>query len=95
MLLHCAGRDIQDIFNALTYPGLVPERDCEYVNATRSLDTHFSRQVKIPFQQHQFREAKREESETADQFMLRLFHLLENCEFGDGKEELIRNQLIN
>ena len=32
-------------------------------------------------------QAKKEESETADQFMLRLFQLSENCEFGEPKED--------
>ena len=61
----------------------------------RSLDAHFAHQVNIPFERHQFRQAKQEESETVDQFVLRLFQLFENCEFGEGKEEHIRDQLIN
>jgi len=49
----------------------------------------------IPFERHQFRQVKQEESETADQFALRLFQLSENCEFGEAKEEHIRDQLID
>ena len=87
LLLHCAGQDVQDVFDTLTDPGPVPERDSEYAKAMRSLDAHFSHQVNIPFERHQFRQAKQEESETADQFVLRLFQLSENCEFGEAKEE--------
>ena len=61
----------------------------------RSLDAHFAHQVNIPFERHQFRQAKQEESETVDQFILRLFQLSENCEFGEAKEEHIRDQLID
>ena len=60
-----------------------------------SLDAHFAYQVNISFERHQFRQAKQEVSETADQFVLRLFQLSENCEFGEAKEKHIRNQLID
>ena len=95
LLLQCAGQDVQDIFDTLTDPGPVPEHDSEYAKAMRSLDAHFAHQVNIPFERHQFRQAKQEESETADQFVLRLFQLSENCEFGGAKEEHIRDQLID
>ena len=41
----------------------------------RSLDAHFLPQVNVPFERHQFRRAKQEDSETADQFVTRLFQL--------------------
>ena len=80
LLLHFAGQDIQDIFDTLTDPGPVPENDSGYAKAMRSLDANFAHQVNIPFERHQFRQAKQEESETVDQFVLRLFQLSENCE---------------
>ena len=49
----------------------------------------------FPLKGTNFRQAKQEESETADQFVLRLFQLSENCEFGEAKEEHIRDQLID
>ena len=53
LLLHCAGQDVQDIFDTLTDPGPFPEHDSEYSKAMRSLDTHFAHQVNIPFERHQ------------------------------------------
>ena len=61
----------------------------------RSLDGFFSPQVNIPFERQEVRQAKQEESETADQFVMRLFQLSEHCEFGEAKEEHIRDQLID
>ena len=78
-----------------TEPRPVPEYDSEYAKAMRSLDAHFAHRVNIPFERHQFRQAKQEESETADQFVLRLFQPSENCVFGEAKEEHIRDQLID
>ena len=92
LLRHCAGQDVQD---TLTDPGPVPEGDTEYAKAMRSLDSYFFPQVKNPFERLEFRQAKQDESETADQFVMKLFQLSEHCEFGEAKEEHIRDQLID
>ena len=73
----------------MTDQGPVPVRDSEYAKAMRSLDVHFSHQVNIPFERHQFRQARN------SGFVLRLFQLSENCAFGGAKEEHIRDQLID
>ena len=95
LLLHCAGQDVQDIFVTLSDTGPAPDGETPYAKAMRLLDAHFLPQVNIPFERHQFRQAKQEESETADQFVTRLFQLSENCDFGTSKEEQIRDQLID
>ena len=95
LLLHCAGQDVQDIFVKLSDPGPAPDGETQYAKAMRLLDAHFLPQVNIPFERHQFRQAKQEEFETADQFGTRLFQLSENCDFGTSREEQIRDQLID
>ena len=95
LLLHCAGQDVQDIFDTLADPKPVSEHDTAYAKAMRSLVPHFLPQVNVPFERHQFRQAKQEDSETADQFVTRLFQLAETCDFGTTKEEQIRDQLID
>ena len=93
--MHCAGQDVQDIFVTLSDPGPDPDGETQYAKAMRLLDAHFLPQVKIPFERHQFRQTKQEESETADQFVTRLCQLSENCDLGTSKEEQIRYQLID
>ncbi|KAK3700582.1 hypothetical protein QZH41_001580 [Actinostola sp. cb2023] len=95
LLLHCAELEVQDVYDTLTDPGPVGEDDKEYDKVMRTLDHHFSPQVNVPFERHQFRQAKQDESETVDQFVTRLFQLAENCDFGEKKSEHIRNQLID
>ena len=53
--------------------------------------THILPQVNIPFE----RQAKQENSETADHFVTRLFQLCKNYNFGISKEEQTRNQFID
>ena len=93
--MHCAGKNVQDIFVTLSDPGPAPEGETLHAKAIRLLDAHFLPQVNIPFERHQFRQAKQEESQTEDQFVTRLFQLSENCDFGTSQEEQIRDQLID
>ncbi|RUA05254.1 MAG: hypothetical protein DSY43_04950 [Gammaproteobacteria bacterium] len=95
LLLHCAGLEVQDVYDTLTDPGPVGEDNKEYDKVMRTLDHHFSPQVNVPFERHQFRQAKQDESETVDQFTTRLFQLAGNCDFGEKKSEHIRDQLID
>ena len=50
---------------------------------------------KSPLKGTSFVKQNRKESETADQFVLRLFQLSENCEFREAREEHVRDQLNN
>ena len=95
LLLHCARQDVQDIFATLSDPGPAPGGEAQYAKAMRLLDAHFLLQVNIPFERHQFRRAKEEESQTIDQSVTILFQLSENCDFGTSKEEQVRDQLID
>ncbi|PFX31744.1 hypothetical protein AWC38_SpisGene3418 [Stylophora pistillata] len=56
-------------FVTLSDSGPTPEEETQYAKAMRLLDAHFLPQVNIPFERHQFRQAKQEESETTDQFI--------------------------
>ena len=93
LLLHTAGVDVQDIFLTLPEPEEV-EGDTVYDKTVRMLDTHFSPCVNVPFERHQFRQLRQEESETVDQFVVRLMRQAENCEFGGLLEEHARDQVI-
>ena len=71
LLLHCAGREVQELFETLQDPG--PPADAgednadEYQKALQTLDAHFSAQLNEPYERHVFRNLKQEEGETVDQ----------------------------
>lgn len=96
LLLHCAGMEVQEIFETLTDPG-VPEGEDDdvYKAALRTLDAYFTPQVNVPYERHIFRQMKQEEHETVDQFVVRLSNQAANCEFGGTKNEQIRDQIID
>ena len=96
LVLHCAGAELQEIFETLTDPG-VPEGEDDdvYEAALRTLEAYFTPQVNIPYERHTFRQMKQEEHDTVDQFVVRFSNQSANCEFGATKNEQIRDQIID
>ena len=55
LLLHCAGMEVQEIFETLTDPGApAGEDDNAYKAALRTLDAYFTPQVNVPYERHIF-----------------------------------------
>ena len=68
LLLHCAGMDVQELYNTLTDPGPVAEDDTVFDIALRTLDSHFIAKVNITYERHVFRKMCQSESESTDQY---------------------------
>ena len=68
LLLHCAGSDVQDIFETLTDTG----NDEDYNKALDALDGHFKPSVNTPYERHLLRQMTQNHIETIDQFCTRL-----------------------
>ena len=62
LLLHCAGRDVQDIFDVLPDTGSAKD----YQKAEDALTRHFVTQINTPYERHLFREMVQGEDETID-----------------------------
>ena len=95
LLLHSAGMDVQEVYLTLEEAPSSSKDVNEYEETMRILDHHFTPQSNIPFERHEFRQMSQKESETVDQFVIRLTRQAENCEFGEMKKEHIRDQVID
>lgn len=95
LLLHCAGVDVQEIFEALDISDVGSSKMDEYEVALRLLDEYFSPKANVPYERHVFRQMKQEDGETIDQFVIKLRHQAENCSFGEQLAEQIRDQVID
>ncbi|CAB4015033.1 Hypothetical predicted protein, partial [Paramuricea clavata] len=91
LLLHCAGSDVQVIFDVLPETGNAKE----YEKAEEALTRHFVTQVNVPYERHMFRELAQNENETIDQFAVRLRRKAQQCDYGDQLESQIRDQIIS
>lgn len=90
-MLHCAGMDVQDIFDTLPDNGNA--NDCD--KAIEALDTYFNPAVNVPYERHMFRRMSQEESETIDQFVTRLKQKALSCDYGESSDKFIRDQVID
>ena len=59
------------------------------------LDEHFSPKANIPYEKHIFSDMKQENSESVDQFVIRLTHQAENCNFGSKRTEKLCDQVMD
>ena len=92
LLLHCAGMSVQDIY--YTLPAVAGEADV-YEKAKTALEQHFSPQVNFAYERHVFRNIEQKESETVEQYIIRLKQQAEVCEFGDSLNDQLKDQVID
>ena len=89
LLLHCAGLDVQDIFETLNEVGTT------YREACTKLDKYFKPAVNSVYERHVFRQLCPQHGETMMQFSTRLKQQVKLCDFGDKLEENVCDQLID
>lgn len=91
LLLHVAGEEVQDLFETL------PNTGTTYAEALAALNTYFEPKKNIAFERHLFRQAKQQDDETVDNFIVRLSKLALGCDFTDDaqKNDMIRDQVVD
>ena len=94
LLLHCGGPQMQDVYYTFPEVREPGEGETVYTVAMEQLDQYFMPQVNIPYERHLFRTMAQLPTESVDQFITRLRERAEYCEFGDTKDENIRDQVI-
>jgi len=87
--------DIQDVFDTL--PDV--DGEDEYDKAVHKLYLYFQPKTNILYEslieRHIFRQLSQRDSESLDQFVTRLRQQADFSEFGDHKDDHIRDQLID
>jgi len=89
LLLHCAGTEVHDIFETLEGTGE------NYKTAKDKLTAYFTPLKNIPYSRHLFRSEGQKDDESIIQYVTRLRQLAGPCEFGDSKDDFIRDQVID
>lgn len=90
LMLHLAGQEVQDMFATLPDTG---EPD-NYTSCVTALNTYFVPQVNATIARQLFHGAKMEERESTKQFATKLRKLADNCNFGDARDDHIRDAII-
>ena len=95
LLLHTAGMGVQDVY--FTLQKVTDDESDVYEKATRALNTHFKPQSNTPCERLTFRETKQLTNESIEQYITRLRHKAQTCDFraNAAVEEQIRDQVIS
>ena len=88
LLLHMAGPEVQDVFDTLENTG------DNFDQAVAKINEYFKPYKNTGFGRHAFKQAEQQESETVANFVTRLQKLSVDCDFGEAKNEHIRDQVI-
>ena len=91
LLLHSAGLEVQDL-----YYSLVDEKTDKhsFEEAMQLLIDNLMPQRIIPFKRHFFRQVEQAQQGTVTEFVCRLCHIANNCNFGAAIDEHIRDHII-
>ena len=85
---------MQDVYYTFLEAQEPGEGETVYTAAMEQLDQYFMPQVNVAYERHLFRSMAQLPAESVDQFITRLRERAEYCEFGDAKDENIRDQVI-
>ena len=67
----------------------------EYQKAEDALNAYFIPQVNATFQNHLFRNMEQKGGEMVAQFVIRLRHVVKDCDYGDRADNQIRDQVVH
>ena len=90
-LLYCLGEDVD---NVLTSKNISDENRKKYVEVLLKFDRHFKVHKNVIFKCARFNARLQVEGESIKQYITSLYNLVEHCEYGPLKEEMIRDRLV-
>ena len=66
----------------------------KYENVMLKFDEFFKVRRNVIFERARFNRRVQKEGESADQFITALYELIETCEYGDLKGEMLRDMIV-
>ena len=90
-LLYCLGEETEAVL-ALT--NITQEKRGTYDTVVRKFEDFFIIRRNVIFEHACFNHRNQLEGESAEKYIMELYALAENCNYGDMKKEMIRNRLI-
>ena len=90
-LLYCLGADAEDI---LATTNISEEHRKKYQKVLEKFDEFFAVRRNVIFERARFNKRTQQQGESAEDYITVLHQLAENCEYGEIKEEMIRDRLV-
>ena len=90
-LLYCIGEEVESV---LASTNATEEDRRDYDRIFRKLDDFFQVRKNVIYVRARFNRRNQHTHETSEQYIMTLYSLAENCEYGPLKEEMIRDRLV-
>ena len=90
-LLYTMGDDADDV---LTSTDITDAERGDYTVVLEKFDAFFKVRRNLIFERAKFNRRDQAEGESAEQYITCLYHLVENCDYGQFKEELLRDRIV-
>ena len=90
-LIYSMGDEADDILTSL---GLSDEEKKKYDKVKEKLESHFVKRRNVIYERAKFNQRRQEEGESTDSFITALYCLVEHCEYGTLKQEMIRDRIV-
>ena len=90
-LLYCLGEEADDM---LTSTNITVDSWKKFVDVLQKFNEFFKVRKNVIFERARFNQRSQGETETAEQFITSLYSLAADCEFGELKEQLIRDRIV-
>lgn len=90
-LLYCMGEEAEDVLNAT---GIGEDDKKVYAKVLQQFDDHFQVRKNLIYERARFNQRNQERGESVEVFITALHQAADSCEFGDMKDQMIRDRLV-
>ena len=90
-LLYCLGPDAEEV---LVSTGITTDERKKYNDVVSKFEQFFKVRKNTIFERARFSRRNHQEGESAEQYITVLFGLAENCDYGEFKDQMIRDRLV-
>ena len=90
-LLYCLGEEAEAVLDSTN---ITAEEKAVYNTVVSKFDDFFRVRRNVIFERARFNRRNQQEGESAEQYIMVLYELAANCEYGDMTSEMIRDRLV-
>ena len=90
-LLYCLGEEAEGV---LSSTGITDDARKKYNDVIGQFDKHFKVHRNVIYERARFNKRDQREGESAEEYIAALYQLVETCEYGTFRDELLRDRLV-
>lgn len=93
-LIYAMGSEAENVFQQFKFDTEMGEKDDDYDTVLKKFDLHFVPKRNVLHERGQFFPRTQLPGETVEEFVRHLYELAEHCDFGDKKNEYLRDRIV-